>query len=96
MALRPLVVDIEMISEPGRLSGWVLDVSGVLKVYHEAPESRDANEFIIKTVAEKLNIPRSRVVHLKGFSSRFKKFKIGKDISLDELCKALDAKKGQV
>jgi uncharacterized protein YggU (UPF0235/DUF167 family) len=96
MALHPLVVDIEMISEPGCLSGWVLDVSGILKLYHKAPESREANEFIIKTFAEKLNIPRSRVILLKGFSNRFKKFKIGKDITLEELCKVLDAKKGQV
>ena len=95
MALQPLVVNIEVIPEPHKISGWVRDWADVLKVHHKKPESRDANQFLIKTLSEKLGISLSRITIIKGAENRFKEVKIGKDITLEELCVILEAKRPQ-
>jgi uncharacterized protein YggU (UPF0235/DUF167 family) len=91
MALHPLVIDIDVVRDQGN-NGWTVEPSGRFRVHHKEPESRDANEFLIKTLAEKLHVPHSHITIVHGVEERVKRVKIGKDITKEELIVVLDAK----
>lgn len=91
MALHPLIIDIEVIKEPGSHT-WFIEPSGRLKVYHHEPESRDTNEFIIKTLAEKMKINHSYITIIHGAENHIKRIKIGHNITKEQLLELLDAK----
>jgi uncharacterized protein YggU (UPF0235/DUF167 family) len=90
MALHPLIVDINVVADQGH-NGWAVEPSGHFRVHHKEPESRDANEFLIKTLAEKLHIPNSHITIVHGVEENLKRIKIGKDITKQELIAALEA-----
>jgi uncharacterized protein YggU (UPF0235/DUF167 family) len=91
MALHPLIIDVDVVREQGH-NGWTLEPSGRFRVHHKEPESRAANEFLIKTLAEKLHVPNSHITIVHGVEERIKRIKIGKDVTKEELIIALDAK----
>jgi hypothetical protein len=92
MALHPLVIDIHVVKE-GVGSDWFIEPSGSLRIHHKEPESRDANEFIIKTLAEALGISLSKITIVRGEEERIKRVKIGKDVTKDQLIEVLGAQK---
>ncbi len=92
MALHPLIINIEVTPDK-QYKGWYLEPGNKLKTYHKEPESRDANEYVLKTIAESLSLPHSHLTLLKGFETRFKEVKIGKDVTFDQLLEALNVKK---
>ncbi len=92
MALHPLVIDIHVVKE-GVGSDWFIEPSGALRVHHKEPESRDANEFIIKTLAEVLGVSLSKITVVHGEEERIKRVKIGKDVTKDQLIEVLGAQK---
>jgi uncharacterized protein YggU (UPF0235/DUF167 family) len=91
MALHPLVIDINVVKDQGH-NGWFLEASGHFRIHHKEPESRAANEFIIKELAEKLHVPHSHITIVHGVEERVKRVKIGKDVTKEDLVVALDAK----
>lgn len=90
MALHPLIIDVEVVKEPGS-HAWFIEPSGRLKVHHKEPASRDANEFITKTLAEKININHSYITVIHGVEDPIKRIKIGHDITKDKLLELLHA-----
>lgn len=90
MALHPLIIDIDVVKDHGH-NGWTVEPSGHFRVHHKEPESRDANEFLIKTLAEKLHVPNSHITIIHGGEERIKRIKIGKDVTKQELIDALEA-----
>jgi uncharacterized protein YggU (UPF0235/DUF167 family) len=92
MALHPLIIFVEVTPEHG-YKGWHLLPGNKLKTYHKEPESRDANEYLMKTLAETLGISHSHITLIKGVETRFKEIKIGKDVTFEALCEALQVKR---
>jgi uncharacterized protein YggU (UPF0235/DUF167 family) len=92
MVAYPLVIDIHVVKEVAS-HHWFIEPSGSLRIHHKEPESRDANEFIIKTLAETLGMPLSKITIINGVEQNIKRVKIGKDITKEQLIKALDAQK---
>jgi uncharacterized protein YggU (UPF0235/DUF167 family) len=90
MALHPLIIDIDVVKDQG-YNGWAVEPSGQFRVHHKEPESRDANEFLIKTLAEKLHISHSHITIVHGDEEHVKRIKIGKDITKQELIDVLEA-----
>lgn len=91
MALHPLIIDIVVVKELHH-NGWYIGPSGKLKVHHKEPESRDANEFVTRTIAEKLGISHGHITIVHGVEDRMKRVKIGMDITKEQLYEALEAK----
>lgn len=92
MALHPLIIYVEVTPEQG-YKGWHLLPGNKLKTYHKEPESRDTNEYLIKTLAESLGISHSHITIIKGIETRFKEIKIGQDVTIEALCEALGVKR---
>lgn len=90
MSLHPLIIDIDVVKE--KLHGWSIKHNGCLKVHHKAPESRDANEFVLRTLAEAIGMNHSHIHLVHGVESPIKKVKIGKDITWEQLVNILEAK----
>ena len=90
MELHPFLVDIEVVKDPQH--GWSIKHHGCLKVHHKEPESRDANEFVIRTLAEALHMNHSHIHLVHGVEGQLKKIKIGKDITWEQLVEILGAK----
>lgn len=89
MALHPLIIKVEVTPTQGQ-HGWWIEHGEHLKTHHKAPESRDANEHIINTIAKALGISHSHITLLKGFETRFKEVRIGADVTREELLKKLN------
>lgn len=89
MALHPLIIKVEVTPTKGR-HGWWIEHNEHIITHHNAPESRDANEYIINTIAQALGIPHSHITILKGFETRFKEVRIGADVTREELYKKLN------
>ena len=89
MALHPLVIDVDVVKEVG--NGWAVEPSGRLRVHHKEPESRAANEFLIKALAEKLGVSSSHITIIRGVEERIKRVRIGKDVTKQELIDVLGA-----
>jgi len=90
MALHPLVIDVDVVRDQGH-NGWSIEPSGRFKIHHKEPESRDANQFLINLLAEKLHLSHSHITIVHGVEERIKRIKIGKDITREELIAALEA-----
>lgn len=90
MALHPLVIDVDVVKAPGH-HGWSIEPSGRFRIHHKEPESRDANEFLIKLLSEKLHVSHSHITIVHGAEERVKRIKIGKDITREELIAVLEA-----
>jgi uncharacterized protein YggU (UPF0235/DUF167 family) len=89
--MNPLIVDIEVVREQGH-NGWFVQPSGRLQVHHKEPESRDANEFVMRALAEKLHISHGHVTIVHGVENHIKRFKIGMDVTKEKLIEILEAK----
>ena len=59
---------------------------GVLKVSLTSPPSKGkANEELVKLIARKLNLPKSKISITSGFTSRLKTISIDTSLTYDEL-----------
>jgi uncharacterized protein (TIGR00251 family) len=84
-----LIIQLKVVPSSGR-SKWVIDKSGELKGYLKSPpEKNKANEELVKTIAKALKIPGESVLLISGATSRNKRIKINKDITYDEVLRAL-------
>lgn len=92
MSLHPLIVEIEVVKDHNH-HGWSIKHNGCLKIHHKEPESRDANEYVVRTLAEALGMNHSHIHLVHGVESPLKKVKIGKDITWEQLVEVLGAKK---
>jgi uncharacterized protein YggU (UPF0235/DUF167 family) len=89
MVLHPLIINIEVSPTQGH-HGWWIERGEHIKTYHKEPESRDADEYVIKTIAEALHVPNSHITILKGVESRFKEVRIGGDFTREQLLEKLN------
>ena len=93
LTFRPkFIVEVEVVPEKSMHSWW-LDGAGRLKVHHHEPESFATNDFLIKDMAAKLHINHSKIALVHGMESRIKRFKVGGNVTLEQLIEALEAKK---
>ena len=90
MALHPLIIDVDVVKDQGH-NGWFIEPSGRFRIHHKEPESRAANEFLIKLLAEKLHVSHSHITIVHGVEERIKRIKIGKDITREEIITVLEA-----
>ena len=90
MALHPLIIDVEVVKDQGH-NGWTVEPSGHFRVHHKEPQSRAANEFVIKALAEALHMSHGSITIVHGAEERVKRIKIGKDVTKQELIDALEA-----
>ncbi len=83
-----MIVSISVIPKSGRSS---LKFDGnVLKVWLKAaPEDGKANAELVRTLADKLGIPRSGIEIIRGFTSKKKTVDI-QGTTLEEIKKAVD------
>ena len=93
MEIRPLVIDVHVRKEQQK-HHWEITPSGALQVHHKEPESRDANQYLIKTIAEALGISHGHITIVHGDESGIKRLKIGgKTVTFNELMTTLGAVK---
>jgi uncharacterized protein (TIGR00251 family) len=91
----PLLIEIKAAPQSGRHE-WSLDSAGRLKVHLKNPaEDHKANHEIIKSLAEAVGIPQSKVEIVSGIESRNKKVKIGADITFEQLLEKLGLEQQQ-
>lgn len=90
MNLHPLIVDVEVVK--AKSHGWKIKHPGCLEIHHKEPESRDANEYIIRTLAEAIGTNHSHIHLVHGVESPMKKIKISKDMTWEQLVDKLGIK----
>ena len=85
-----LVFDITVNPKSGRLA-WVLDKTGRIKCYLKSePEKNRANEELIKTLSEVLDVPREDIEIVRGHTERKKVIKIHKrDMTMDKFFRSI-------
>lgn len=74
-----LIVHLTPKASHNKIEGWTLDATGqkVLRVKVTAvPEDGKANEALIKLLAKTLHLPQSRIILLRGATSRVKQLEI--------------------
>ena len=87
-----LVVRVTPRGGADRIDGWTTDPSGepVLKIrVRAAPTDGSANAAVVDLLSAKLGVPRSRVVLVRGASSRVKWFRIG-GLSHDDVLQLIE------
>ncbi|MFZ5954016.1 MAG: DUF167 domain-containing protein [Candidatus Dependentiae bacterium] len=91
----PLLIEVKAVPQSGRHE-WSLDKAGRIKVHLKNPaEDHKANSEIIKSLAEIVGIPQSKVEIVAGLASRNKKIKIGAEITLEQLLQKLGIEQQQ-
>ena len=93
-----LVFDITVNPKSGRLA-WVLDKTGRIKCYLKSePEKNRANQELIRSLSDVLDIPQEDIEIVRGHTERKKVIKIHKhDMTMDRLLEALGlAKQGTI
>ena len=80
-----LIVEVKVVPSSGK-SQCILDKTGRLKCYLKSPPERnEANMELIKLFAKALKLTQQEVAIIAGETSRNKKLKISKKLTLDEL-----------
>ncbi len=92
MEVRPLVIDIDVRKDQQK-HHWEITPSGSLQIHHKEPESRDANQFVINTIAVALGISHDHITILHGVELGKKRVKINKTFTFEELANILGAVK---
>lgn len=80
-----LIFDVKVVPSSGK-NKWILDKSGILKCFLKNPPLQGkANNELIKTVAQAVDIPSMFVSIITGQESRKKKIKIEANITYQML-----------
>lgn len=85
-----LVFDVKVVPLSG-VFGFFKDKNGELKCrLKSAPEKGRANQELIKGLAKVLSVSQAQVEIIAGQTDRKKKIKIHSDLTLEQLCDALN------
>lgn len=88
-----MVFNVKVVPSSGR-SGFVLDKSGGIKCFlKSAPEQGKANKELIKLIAKAVGASRADVVIVQGAISRYKKIRIDKPLTIEQLFACLGLEK---
>lgn len=75
-----LIVHLTPKASRNKVDGWALDAKGqkILRVKVTAvPENGKANEALFKLLSKTLHLPKSKIILIRGVTSRVKELEIG-------------------
>lgn len=84
-----LIIEIKAVPSSGK-RGCKWDGNQLKCFLKEAPEKGKANKELIAYIAKKLRIPKGAVTILSGATKRKKRLQIDAEISIEQLCDALE------
>ncbi|HZW60791.1 MAG TPA: DUF167 domain-containing protein [Candidatus Babeliales bacterium] len=84
-----IIIEVKVVPSSGKQQ-CILDKTGTIKCYLKNPPERGkANQELIKMIAKAVDVPQADVQIVSGETTRNKKVRINKNVTVDQVIAAL-------